>query len=279
MDITTDAPDATLEALLATFSRIYPGGSATLLPVVFRDVCAMFAGEYLDYQRNDTPYHDLRHTLAVTRCFAEIVEGQDQAGATPVLTPRQMELGLAASLLHDTGYLKLRSDLKGTGAKYTFTHVLRSCAVASSYLPPMGVTLEELDDVLGAIRCTTPGIDVSVLTFKTDAARVVGLAVATADYIGQMAAPDYVESLPKLFAEFEESDNYSGVPESKRSYRSAADLIASTPEFWENTVKPRLEQDLAGQYRYLARPSPHGPNRALAAIEANIQRIRAKRCP
>ena len=49
----------------------------------------------------------------------------------PKLNPRLFELAVAAVLLHDSGYLKLRSDNVGTGAKYTYCHVLRSCSFAA----------------------------------------------------------------------------------------------------------------------------------------------------
>ncbi len=261
------------QAFEAAFRRLFPQASATLYPRVLDDVEAMFAGRYLDYQKSDTPYHDLRHTLEVTLCFAEIMEGRQAAAAEPALEPRAFELGLCTALLHDTGYLKLRADLLGTGAKYTFTHVLRSCAVASSYLPPLGVTLEELDGVLGGIRCTGPGVRIDRLHFAHPLESVIGCAVATADYLGQMAAPDYLEALPKLFAEFEESDDYARVPKAQRLYKSVEELIARTPDFWRRSVLPKLENEFRGQLHYLASPYPAGPNPYLLGVEANLARI------
>jgi hypothetical protein len=70
----------------------------------------------------------------------ELLAGRTAVQAEPILTSNQIECALVAALLHDCGYLKLRSDRSGTGAKYTFCHVLRSCSFASSYLPPMGST-------------------------------------------------------------------------------------------------------------------------------------------
>jgi len=59
-----------------------------------------------------------------------LIDGWHHAKATPLLSVRDFELAMAAVLLHDTGYLKLRSDREGTGAKYTLVHVhpqLRLC--------------------------------------------------------------------------------------------------------------------------------------------------------
>jgi len=263
------------DATLAVFRRMFPRMEPGLFVRVFADVDAMFAGRYLDYQPIDTPYHDLEHTLQVTFCFAEIMEGRSLAGIEPQLDARQFELGIAAALLHDTGYLKLRSDQTGTGAKYTFTHVLRSCAVASSYLPTLGVSLDELDGVLGAIRCTNPTTVIRRLHFQNPVEGIMGCAVATADYLGQMAAPNYLGDLPNLFAEFEESDNFAGVAMDQRVYRSVEELTAKTPGFWKGAVLPKLDNELLGLYRFLARPYPAGRNRYIDSVNQNITIIEA----
>jgi hypothetical protein len=268
-----EAIDQVQREIVVCFEQMHPGRRPELFQRVLRDVVAMFEGRYLDYHASDTPYHDLAHTLAVTGCFAEIAAGRQMAAEMPALPARLTELGLVAALLHDTGYLKLRSDHSGTGAKYTFTHVLRSCAVASSFLPPLGVTLDELETVLGAIRCTSTSVDFQKIHFSSPEEELAGLAVATADLVGQMSQPDYLEALPKLFAEFEESDNYAGVPRAQRAFRSPEELIAHTPVFWREVVKPRLDGPLRGLYRYLARPGADGTNGPLVAIEANVARV------
>jgi hypothetical protein len=268
--IETKSISAAVNAALTIFRRMYPRDEPGLFVRVFADVDAMFAGRYLDYQPIDTPYHDLEHTLQVTLCFTEMMEGRHFAGIEPRMDARQFELGIAAALLHDTGYLKLRSDQEGTGAKYTFTHVLRSCAVASSYLPTLGVSLDELDGVLGAIRCTNPTTVIRRLHFQNPIEGIVGCAVATADYLGQMSSPNYLAELPRLFAEFEESDNFAGVAREQRMYRNIDELIAKTPNFWRTSVLPKLENELIGLYRFLARPYPDGVNRYIDAVNRNI---------
>jgi len=273
--IDTKSALAVADATCDTFARAFAQPDLGFVRRVFSDVEAMFEGRYLDYQRIDTPYHDFEHTLQVTLCYAEMMAGRHLAAIEPRMTERQFRLGLAAALLHDTGYLKLRSDVNGTGAKYTFTHVLRSCAVASSYLPTLGVTLEELDGILGAIRCTNPTTQIRRLYFLHPIEGIVGCAVATADYVGQMSAPNYLEQLPLLFSEFEESDNFAGVSPEQRIYRNVDELIAKTPHFWLTSVLPKLENELLGLYRFLAQPYPDGPNRYLEAINQNIKSITA----
>lgn len=258
------------DATLAVYRRMFPSSDPGLFVRVFADVESMFAGRYLDYQASDTPYHDLEHTLQVTLCFVEIVEGRFMARIEPRITARQFELGIAAALLHDTGYLKLRADMEGTGAKYTFTHVLRSCAVASSYLPTLGVSLDELDGVLGSIRCTNHSTVIRRLHFQNPVEGIIGCAVATADYLGQMSTPHYLGELPNLLAEFEESDNFAGVPTAQRLYHSINELIEKTPTFWRTSVLPKLDNELLGLYRLLARPYPTGRNRYIDAVNQNI---------
>ena len=179
---------------------------------------------------------------------------------------------MAAVLLHDTGYLKLRSDREGTGAKYTLVHVIRSCAFAASYLPTVGFNASEVETVVGAIRCTGPRSKITDLHLGDGAERFLGCALATADFLGQMAAPDYVDELPFLFAEFDEAENFANAPRDRRLFRNTQDLIAKTPAFWEKIVLPKITQDFLSVYRYLADPYPEGPNPYLLAVEQNMAR-------
>ena len=232
----------------------------------------LFSGRVWNYQPIDLSYHDLAHTAQASYCFLAHVEGylRTENLATP---PREFELGLAAILFHDSGFLKAQGDDKGTGAKYTHSHVLRSCALAASILPSLGFTRAEIDDVVGMIRCTGLGGRPDKSTFSSDLARIVACMVATSDYIGQMAAADYPAKLPSLFAEFEEADDFSRVPRSRRVFASAAQLVAGTSAFWREFVRPRLEAEFAGVYRYLALPYPARRNPYLDSIERNLARI------
>lgn len=264
-----------------------PPDPKSYLDAIFADVAAMFAGRAHDFQPIDTGYHDFGHTLQATSCLVDILVGYQTAAAshpttsgrltppTPLapLTPREFDLGVTAAMFHDTGYLRTRSDTEGTGAKYTHSHVLRSCAVAATVLPRHGVNLTELETVLNAIRSTGPTAHIAHLHFPTLTDRFLAAAVATADYLGQMASPSYPDKLTVLFREFEESDNYLHRPPEQRLFRSPKDLIAKTPAFWTAVVQPKLDADFAGVHRYLARPYPAGPNPYLNAIHANLARI------
>jgi hypothetical protein len=252
------------------FAAMYPAADGTWIAPLFQDILHLFEGGHPDFLPIDLHYHDLEHTLQATVCLVLLLEGRHGAAANPRIDARQFQLALSAVMLHDTGYLKLRSDTAGTGAKYTFCHVLRSCAFATSYLPTRGITELELETVLGAINCTGPTKEVSRLRFRNDGDLIVGCAVGTADYLGQMAAPDYPDELEFLYREFEECDDYLHLPGSKRAFCSAADLIERTPAFWREFVLPKLEGDFQGVYRFLARPFPSGTNGYMDGVERNI---------
>lgn len=251
-------------------------GDMSLFDAVFEDVDLMFNGQFGDFRRIDLAYHDLQHTLQASLCMAEIIAGRDRARATPVLSWRQIQLGMVAILLHDCGYLTTAADGGGTGAKFTYTHVLRSAAVAASQLPRHGVTAEEIELVVNAIHCTGPSANINKLEFKHESELIIGAAVTTADYLAQLAADDYPDELEILYREFKESDDYQRIPANERTFDSAEDLIRKTPDFWRNFVLPKLEKDFRGIYRYLAEPFPDGTNPYIVAIERNMVTIEAK---
>lgn len=274
--VDTKDPVAVAKFVLERFTALYPGQPTRWLERLFRDVVAAFGGSHDDYQAIDLRYHDFEHTLQATVCMATLLSGARRTADGPALSVRQFELATAAVLLHDTGYLKLRSDISGTGAKYTYCHVLRSCAFAASYLPLLGTTELEITGVLGAINCTGPTKEIRALNFQSAVERFIGCALATADYLGQMAAPDYPDELEFLYNEFSESDDFLHVPAAQRAFRSAESLITRTPAFWKNVVRPKLDEDFLSAYRFLAESSPQGANPYLVAVDSNIALIETR---
>jgi hypothetical protein len=274
--VNTKQPAEVLRYLNARLKGLYPGYDFARIGRIFVEVQDLFEGRNPDYLPIDLRYHDLEHTLQATVCMLELFAGRAAVQAEPAITPRQIECALVAALLHDCGYLKLRSDQTGTGAKYTFCHVLRSCAFASSYLPPRGFDSDEVSIVVGAITCTGPVQERSQPWLRTPTERMIGFALSTADYLGQMAAADYPDELDILFAEFEESYDFCHVPKAARAFASAEDLKRNTPEFWGRTVLPKLEGPFGGLHRYLAVPPLEGANPYLEAIERNLTEIQRR---
>lgn len=271
--VDTKNASAVAAEVLQLQRELFPTEPAARLDRVFTDVVAMFEGTYQDFARNDLPYHDLEHTLGVALCLARMLVGRARLIAAPALTAKDFQLAIAAALLHDTGYLRTRSDTAGTGAKYTYAHVLRGCAIAASYLPARGFSLREIEGVLGAIRCTGPTSEIGRLSFESDLQRTVCCCLVTADYLAQMAAPAYPDKLAALYTEFTESDDYLRIPPERRAFGSARDLMVRTPAFWQQVVRPRLEADYDAVYRFLAPPDATAANPYINDVERNIALI------
>jgi hypothetical protein len=274
--VTKDPTAVELEvqaAYLAMFSR----GNRLFVPQVFGWAIDCFTGRHPRFQRVDAGYHDFEHTLQGTLCLARLLHGRHRAGARPQVTRRLFELGVLAILLHDTGYLKRKGDVKGTGAKYTWVHVARGVDFAGQLLKQQGYRASDVKAVQNMIRCTAINASPREISFASERDRVVGYAVGTSDLLGQMAAPDYVDKLPVLYSEFAEAARYDG---GKRSsvgvFSNAAELIRQTPAFWEKYVRRKLEENFAGAYRFLNEPYPDGPNYYLQQINANMERLRRK---
>jgi hypothetical protein len=272
--IDTQQPNEVTEAVKAVFGKVWGDGSFPLLDRVFRDVTAMFEGRYPGYQAIDMEYHDHEHTLQAAVCQAHLLEGRALTDDLPVLTVRDWELSVIAALLHDTGFLKENGDDIGTGAKYTFVHERRSCDFARGYLPQLGLTEEEVEDVCSAIICTGPRSKISEVTFRCEEARLMGFMLVTSDYLAQMSAGDYLEKLPKLYREFEESFEQNHIPPEQRPYASLRELLEKTPGFWKGYVLPVLEEKVGGVYHYLSPPGQ--PNPYMLAAEANVAELKRR---
>jgi hypothetical protein len=256
------------------FHTLYPGHDPRGLLEIFAEVDAMFMGRNPDYSASDAPYHDYVHTLQVTVCLVRLLEGWHESRPGPQLSSRQFELTVASALWHDAGYLRPRSDEKGTGAKYTHCHVTRGAMLAAAHLLARGATPVEVEQVVEAIQCTDPAVKPARFHDRNAMARIAGCALGTADLLAQMAAPNYPDRLEALYREFEESDDYLDVAPGERRFKSAEELVARTPAYWRQVVRPRLEHDFHAVYRYLARPAPLGPNPYLDGVVRNIATIR-----
>lgn len=258
----------------AIYARLFSGGQPGFIPEIFRWTDDAFAGRYANFQGIDAKYHDLEHTLQGTLCLARLLEGYAQNQAQPDLTRRAFELSLIAILLHDTGYLKRREDREGTGAKYTLTHVNRSADFAAQLLRDKGLPAHEIQAVQNMIRCTGLNADLRSIPFQHELERRTGFALGTADLLGQMAAPDYIDKLGILFQEFDEANQFTGRTSGPGVFGTVEELRRKTPDFWERYVLPKVNNDFQAMFRFLSRPYPNGVNPYLDRIHNNIQRLR-----
>ncbi len=273
--VATKNPTAVEVEVRRAYLAVHPSGDKMFVPQIFGWVVDCFTGQYDDYQPIDARYHDLEHTLQGTLCMARLLHGRHEAGARPQLTERYFELGLLAILLHDTGYLKRNGDNEGTGAKYTVTHVRRSADFAAELLRKKSFAEAEIKAIQNMILCTGVNAALDKIPFQSDMERITGYVLATSDLLGQMAADDYVDKLPVLYAEFAEAAQHDpGNAGLLGKFASADDLKQKTPGFWETYVRGKLDRDFGGVYRFLNDPQHPGCNYYLERIEANIDRLR-----
>lgn len=251
----------------------YPAAPRAYLGEFARLVVDWFDGAHPGYQANDTSYHDIDHTLQVALCWSRLMVSRTLAGDEPRIDFELYRLGLIAVLFHDIGYLKRQGDTEGTGAKYTHIHEERGCEVVAEELPALGFTDSEIASIQRFIRCTGPRAVITNIPFASEAERIVGMAVCTADYLGQMSDPKYVDKLPGLFREFQENDEFRQIPPEKRLFPSAEALRNGTPYFWRDLVIPRLVNQCGQLYRWLAFPAKKGPNPYWEKVRSNIEVI------
>jgi hypothetical protein len=235
-------------------------------------IAELFAGKHADYQAVDTAYHDITHTLQATLCLVELLHHRHFSDAKPTVGAEDFKRAVIAILFHDIGYLKVVGDNQGSGAKYTHVHEQRSCALARKYLAQRGWSDDDIVFVENLISATGPLANVSKIEFRSEVERLLGQAVCTADYVGQMSDPAYPDKLKVLFKEFEESYRYQRIPRSKWPFASYEALLRSTPDFWGKFVQYKMTVECNGVWDHLEHPVS-GENPHMASIERNLATI------
>lgn len=234
----------------------------------------MLRGDHPDYEKLDVAYHDLEHMMQVTLCMARLLKNRAEDTSQEPFTAREFIIGISAAVLHDIGYLKLKGDTDGTGAKYSFFHEKRGCNMAAIELEKINWTDPEITLLQNMISCTGPRAVIATVPFKSDKEKFLGKAVCIADYVGQMSDYAYVRKLPLLFREFEESDNYREIPSDKRLFHSAEELLEKTPGFWGFIKNTKLDDECEHYYNYLKSPYPAGSNPYMDKIEENMNEVK-----
>jgi len=233
----------------------------------------LFHGNTPLFQACDTAFHDFDHTMQATAAVADLLEAHRHNPVLAALTQRDWEMAIAAIVFHDTGYLKRRGDVAGSGAKYSSIHVGRSCFHAWDLLPGFGFTNDELRKIQNAICATGLYVRMEQISFRDPREWLIGAIIATGDMLGQMAAEDYPERLAGLYLEFREATAFSRLDETGIAmYRSLLDLLNGTEKFYHGYVTPMLEQEWKGVYRVL--DDFHGNNRYIERIRKNLARIK-----
>jgi len=211
------------------------------LEAVFSVTCDIYHGRYRGYRACNTLYHDLRHTTDVFLCCGRLLHGAYEDGIR--FPASDATMALISTLLHDTGYIQKSSDRKGTGGKYTLTHVERSVVFLREFLPLHGFSAEEVrlcgNFVMGT--CIREGVNDD--EFLSDSSLLLGRMIGTADLLGQLADRIYLEKLLFLYREFREA-NIVG-------YNSELELLKNTVGFYD-LMEERLRNDLANVRIHMA---------------------------
>jgi len=273
-DVDTKKPDLVLKEVVNLFHSLYPHEECDQIPYLFDKLQEMLLGNHPDYEALDVAYHDLEHMMQVTLCMARLMKNQTiHNSEDEALNARDFIIGISGAILHDIGYLKLRGDSSGTGAKYSFFHEKRGCNMAAIELEKIDWSSDEILLVQNMICCTGPRAVIAAIPFKSSKDEFLGKSLCIADYVGQMSDYAYVEKLPLLFMEFKESDDYRDIPLDKRLFHSAEELLEKTPGFWGFIKNTKLDDECDHLYEYLKSPYPNGSNPYLDKIDENMKRV------
>jgi len=242
--VNVNNPQLVCEEVLKIISLLFPPSAPDqfdrMFLKAFDDIVGFFGGRYPGYRACNTDYHDLRHTMDTLLAMARTIHGVVIAGTA--FSKETTILGLVSALMHDTGFIQSINDIKGTGAKYTNTHVKRSVAFASRYFKEAGYPKEYSYKCSIMINYTDISTPISEIRFVSDEVAAMGKILGTADLIGQMADMLYLEKLLFLFCEFQEAGLVT--------HKNELELLKNTMSFYPFAEK-RLSVELGGMHNYL----------------------------
>jgi hypothetical protein len=262
-------PESVKNEVLSIYRLNYPGVDTSRLENAFDLFAQLYQGRFPGYHPCDTLYHDIQHSLDIALTTARLLRGYHKIHG--ILTADQVLLGIITALFHDSGYIrKLDDNEHGNGAEYTGSHVSRGIDFMLEHLPAI-----DLPDIARRaaqiVHLTGYEVQPHAVEPEKPADRLIGDIVATADLITQIADRCYLEKCrDRLFPELTlaaEAD--SRVPSPIPVYRSAEDLLYSTPSFYRLHVRKRIEYHFKGVFRYAASYF-NGPNYYILSIEKNI---------
>ena len=264
----------TVELILA-ISRDEYGEVPPRLAALFSDVADLYAGRWPSHEACAVTYHNFSHALDVCLAAARMLSGWNKVEQeAQSLDEKYFQIGMAAGLFHDTGYIKDKGDHAGLGGKFTLVHVGRSMEIAREYLTSKQWPPDEVEAVARIISITdyTKIPDLAAL-FKDSRLKAMAQMVATADLVAQMADTDYVQRIDDLFAEFEEVYEFENredlAKKGTKVYKTVQEIKDGTIAFYEQFVVPTLG-NLGRMDRYLTSFFGDGRNPYQENITANL---------
>lgn len=219
-----------LDELLFLAESICPTINLNSIKEVHNDLTAFFSGSHPDFQKNNLPYHNLRHTQMVVLATIRLFHGLHCKGI-PV-SENMLRKGLLASYFHDTGMLLEEGDPAVSGTQYIAGHEARSIQFLKNYVTETGLSDDIASDCAIIINYTKLNSDPATFDYHSHEIQIVGQVVGSADILAQMADRYYLECLPLLYKEQEAG----GI----NSHRSALELMEHTANFYHNVVLKRL---------------------------------------
>lgn len=196
---------------------------------------------------SDALYHNVEHTMLVTLAGRDILRGRALLAPTPASDYVHL---IVACFMHDIGYVRgiLKGDgddgyvADGSGRKVRLErgcsdacllpyHVDRSILFVLERIQPS--TLLDAARIARAIECTRFPTSMPP---KEEEIEEEGSLLQAANLIGQLGDPNYLRKSNALFYEFEESGLNRQL-----GYASPADLVDLYPQFYWNSVAPRVQ--------------------------------------
>lgn len=254
--------------------QTWPGHDFERLGQAFADFERLYSGQYPGYFGCDTVYHDLQHSLDDTLAMARLLAGYDRTHVPDQrLGGERAMLGLVVALFHDAGYIRQTDDTKHrNGAEFTLTHVSRGAQFLARYLPTLGLA-QWVPVATQIIHYTGYEVPFADIRLDDPKDRRVGHLLGTADMMAQMSDRCYLEKCrDRLYPEFV----LGGIALARRdgrlevTYGSGLDVLRQTPQFFEETMRTRLDGEFARAYRYVE-VLFGGRNPYMETVDRNLQ--------
>jgi hypothetical protein len=237
------SPEAVHKEVLYTLGLVNPELETEQLDRVFRFTVDLYEGKLEEYKACNTDYHNLRHITDTYLAMARLLHGAQLSDVN--FSDREIILGVASALMHDTGMIQESSDTEGTGAKYTQDHVRLSMDFVEKHAASLLLESQEVVDLRDMILCTDLMADLTAIDFSTEKIELLGKMLGTADLIAQMADRTYIEKLLFLYHEFREAQ--------MGEFKNEVDFLHQTINFFEISAK-RFDETLNNTNRYMV---PH----------------------
>lgn len=220
-----------LDEILLLLSEIRLAHHCHLFRQVDYDVKVFFSGEHPSFSANLSRYHNLRHTRSVALAAARLFHGLHHEEVQ--IDDDMIIQGMLSAYFHDLGMLPQSSDKKEEGGNYARFHEQRSMMILDDYLHRSNLPASYRDNCATLIKYTNLDWEADSNLTQNKQLHICGQVVGTADLVAQMADRYYLESLPLLFHEHQDS----GIDK----HDSAIDLMLDTIDFHETIIKKRLQ--------------------------------------